>query len=268
MSDKRVSEAKRSRCAPDLNEKSGFDRGIEDGCHIGLAGVEQFGHQVFAELDAEHGGRRQNHGSVSSNCPDPTPHDVTQARRNLRLVQLISAVDGELGEIILWNDAPRLDKMTDEMRGIERIARRLHPKMVNQFQRRRTKHAPGHRHSQIPKLSGVETEERDPTVVAAVEVGERGTKLVGGAFTNIAKADDQQHGRVDERSDTMTQEEQRGWLHPVQVIEDRHETFSRRLVHPVGDAANEVGHGCEEAVSLGGVVDRRRRHHRCRRPRV
>ena len=113
------------------------------------------------------------------------------------------------------------------------------------------------------ELGVVEPGQADPPASAPLEVDERRAQLGGGVGFGVAVAGDQEHGGIDEGPAEVAEEEQRGGLGPVQVVEDEGERPVRR--HP----PEEVGHRLEQLMALGRGVggDRRRRPQAIAEPR-
>ena len=177
--------------------------------------------------------------------PHPAPHDIEQARRDRGRGERAGEV-----HLVVDDELAGLHEVADELHGVERVAGGLDAQLLQDLAGGAAR-CVGDRHDQIGELGVVEARERDAPGVAPVEIGERGEEL-GRLLLGVAKGGHEEHRHVDQRAGEVAEQEQRGGLGPVQVVEDEDQRADR------GEPAEEVGHRFEQLVPLGGVVARGR----------
>ena len=169
---------------------------------------------------------------------------------------------GEADLTVLDGQQLGLPQVADELHRVERVAGGL-VVQLRQHVRAGLLAGAGDGPDHAGQLGVVEAGQRDPPASAPVEVGERRPELGGRLRRGVAVAGDDEHGRVDQGPAEVSEQEQRGGLGPVEVVEDQGQRAARR------DPAEEVGDRLEQLVALGGVVagERRRRPEAVRQAR-
>ena len=248
IGDERVHEPRRSPHRPAVDQESGARRGIERFDHDGLRKPDHVDEYVFGELDAEHRRRSQDARRIGAERADPAPHDVAQARRYIILTRGRQVRCGDARIV----QAARLDPVPDELRRVERIPGGLHTQRGGNAARLDIAGNGRRDGDQIGQLVVVESGELHTSMLAAFEIGQRGSQFLRRVLTRFPAAGDNENRRVGQRVRDVTQQQQRSRLCPLEVVEHQHERPRRR------DAAEEIGRGLEHEESFGGVVGHRR----------
>ena len=222
--------------------------------------VERLEQDVLRELQPENGCGSQHGEHVRAEGPHPAPHDLAEAGRNAvghhhrRATLLALRRTGRPAQV---------HPVTDQLRGVERVSRRLVPQSPGDTAQLRIRCRTRGRDDQLGQLGLVQARQLEVTDLAPLELGERSSQLVGYLLPWIAPAHEDENRSVSQCPDELTEEEEGRRFCPLQVIENEDQRST------AGDPTQEIDGGVEREEPLGGVVRtgrRRRRRHPSRQP--
>jgi len=207
-------------------------------------------HRVHCKLRAEHGGRREHLDDLVPEGADAAPEDIAQVRRYLVARRGVAEVDLGRSE----GKAPRLrpvnapaGRHTAGFRRSDGAAGPAPPRRSRSGRPRAVKRSggPARPRGSHPGKCGA----RD-----GIRAGEHSPQLPRAPLVRVASAEDQQHRHADQRTAEVAEQLHRGWLGPLNVVQQNDE----RLI--AAKRVSTVADRLEQQVPLGRVIaDRPRR---------